>query len=112
MNLKQKTCVSCEGGDIAPLTSGEAETLLVQIPGWEISEDVKKISNRYAFKDFKSALVFVNKVGVIAEIENHHPDIHMTDYKYVNIDLSTHAIGGLSENDFIVAAKIDGIDDK
>ena len=72
--------------------------------------DNKKIRKEFTFKDFKEALVFVNNVGEIAEAEGHHPDIHLTDYKHAAIELSTHATGGLSENDFIVAAKIDALE--
>ncbi len=106
MNLIEQKCVSCEGG-VAPLEKVEAEILLEQIPGWELSADDKTISKKYSFKNFKEALAFVNKVGEIAEGEGHHPDIHLTDYRHVEIILSTHAIGGLSQNDFILAAKID-----
>lgn len=89
------------------LSRDEIETMLPETPLWDVSEDRKHISRSYAFKNFKEALVFVNKVGAIALSEKHHPDIHLTDYKNVRIDLSTHAIGGLSPNDFILAAKID-----
>ncbi len=105
-DLTEQKCVACEGG-VTPFDKEEALVLLRQIPGWEVSEDGKTISKKYIFKDFKEALGFVNKVGLLAESEGHHPDIHMTDYKNVCIDLSTHAINGLSNNDFIMAAKID-----
>lgn len=106
MNLTEQKCVACEG-NVTPFDKDEAIVLIKQIPGWEISANAKSISRKYTFKDFKESLEFVNKVGTIAESEGHHPDIHMTDYKHVEIDLSTHAIDGLSQNDFIVAAKID-----
>ena len=106
MNLTEQKCVACEG-DVRPFDKEEAEVLLKQVPYWELSKDAKSITKKYTFADFKEALVFINKVGEIAESEGHHPDIHLTDYKYVEIDLSTHAIRGLSQNDFIVAAKID-----
>ncbi len=105
-DLTEQKCVACEG-NVTPYDREEAMVLLRQVPGWEVSEDGKTISKKYIFKDFKEALGFVNKVGLIAESEGHHPDIHMTDYKNVRIDLSTHAIDGLSNNDFIMAAKID-----
>ena len=76
----------------------------VQTTQW--NETGGYLQKSFEFKDFKEALAFINKVGAIAESEGHHPDIHLVDYKFVNIDLSTHAIGGLSQNDFIVAAKI------
>jgi 4a-hydroxytetrahydrobiopterin dehydratase len=106
MDLTQQKCVACEGG-VTPFDKDEAVILLKQIPGWELSSDGKTISKKYTFKDFKEAMIFVNNVGAIAEAEQHHPDIHLVDYKNVIIDLSTHAINGLSQNDFILAAKID-----
>ena len=106
MNLTEQKCVACEGG-MPPLMREEAQILLKQIPGWELSTDATSISRSYVCKDFQDALDFIHRVGAIAESEGHHPDIHLTDYKNVRIDLSTHAIGGLSSNDFIVAAKID-----
>lgn len=104
--LTQQKCEACEGG-VAPLNKVEAEILMRQTPGWLLSDDVKIISKSYQFKDFKEALAFVNKVGELAESEGHHPDIHLTDFKHVTIELTTHAIDGLSNNDLILAAKID-----
>ncbi len=106
MNLTEQKCKACDGG-VTAFGKEEAEILIKQIPGWELSEDGKFISKKYSFKNFKEALAFVNMVGGIAESEGHHPDIHLTDYKNVSINLSTHAIKGLSQNDFILAAKID-----
>jgi 4a-hydroxytetrahydrobiopterin dehydratase len=106
MQLTEQKCVACEGG-MPPLSRVEAQILMQQTPGWELSEDAKTISRTYECKGFQDALAFANKVGVIAESEGHHPDIHLTDYKKVRIDLTTHAIGGLSQNDLIMAAKID-----
>ncbi len=106
MNLTEQKCMACEGGVMA-FSHSESEILIKQIPGWELSGDGKAINKKYTFKNFKEALAFVNKVGGIAESEGHHPDIHLTDYKHVAINLSTHAISGLSQNDFILAAKID-----
>ena len=78
------------------------------VKDWMLAEDAKSISKNFKFKDFKEALAFVNKVGDIAESEGHHPDIEL-GWGKVTITLSTHAIGGLSQNDFIVAAKINNI---
>lgn len=105
MDLTQKKCVACEG-DVPPLNKIEAEVLLKQIPGWGLSDDAKSLSRTYKFKDFAEALAFVNRVGTIAESEGHHPDIEL-GWGRVKIVLTTHAIKGLSENDFIVAAKVD-----
>ncbi|MES2930975.1 MAG: 4a-hydroxytetrahydrobiopterin dehydratase [Patescibacteria group bacterium] len=106
MDLTQQKCVPCEGGT-EPMTKADAEAMReYHVKDWILSADAKNISRKFEFKDFAEALDFVNKVGVIAETEGHHPDIHLADYKFVTVDLSTHAIGGLSQNDFIVAAKI------
>ena len=107
MDLTQKHCVPCEGG-VFPLAGAELEPFLKQTPDWKLSDDKFSISKNFKFKDFAGALAFVNKVGAIAETEGHHPDIALAWGK-VNVTLSTHAIGGLSENDFILAAKIDRI---
>jgi len=114
-DLLRKKCVPCEGG-VPPLTHKEIGELMPQVPGWELKEEenpnlkklgaAAKISKEYKFKDFIGAVNFVNKVAEIAEGEGHHPDIAV-HYNKVTLELSTHAILGLSENDFILAAKID-----
>jgi|GEM_PF-184744 len=104
--LTEQKCMACEGG-VIPFSKAEADILIMQIPSWDISFDTKSIFRRYSFKNFKEALAFVNKIGALAELEGHHPDIYLKDYKFVELTLSTHAIGGLSQNDFILAAKID-----
>ncbi len=91
-----------------PLTIQEAETHMNERQGWALSGDSRKISKDVKFKDFAEALSFANKIGAIAEAEGHHPDLTVKWGK-VGIELSTHSIGGLSENDFIVAAKIDAL---
>lgn len=106
-SLLDKKCVPCEGG-MPPLTPAEIEPLMKEISGWSMI-DTKQIEKEYVFKNFKQAVAFINKVAAIAEAEGHHPDILLHGWKKVKIMLSTHAIGGLSENDFIVAAKIDSI---
>ena len=90
-----------------PFSREKAEEMLKEIPGWELSGDGKSISKKYRLKDFKEALAFIDRAGKIAEDEGHHPDIHLTQYKFVTINLNTYAINGLSQNDFILAAKID-----
>ena len=105
-DLLKKKCVPCEGKGIKPFTRTEAEDYLMQINGWILDGEGKKISKEYKFKDFIGAVNFVNLVADIAEQEEHHPDIHI-HYNKVTLELWTHAIGGLSENDFIVAAKVD-----
>ena len=105
MDLTQKKCKPCEGG-VPPLTEEQTNNLLKQIPSWTIKEG--NVFKQFKFKDFKEAMAFVNKVAGIAEQENHHPDITIS-YSQVSIGLWTHAINGLSENDFILPAKIDDI---
>jgi 4a-hydroxytetrahydrobiopterin dehydratase len=105
MDLLNKKCVPCEGG-VFSLTREEAEKYLAEVSGWTLDEKTLKISKEYKFKDFIGAINFVDKISEIAEGEGHHPDIHIF-YNKVLLELSTHAIGGLSENDFILAAKID-----
>ena len=107
--LTQKKCRPCEGmGN--PFDISQAVDQLKDIPGWQIDQDGKMISREYHAKNFMAAVNFIRKVAEIAESEDHHPDIHLTGYRNLKIDLSTHAIGGLSENDFIVAAKINELD--
>lgn len=106
MDLISKKCVACEGGTL-PLTGAALEPYRKEVKGWEVIEG-KKIQKTFTFKDFKSALAFTNAVGNIAEAEGHHPDIRLSWGKVV-VELWTHAIGGLSENDFIVAAKINRV---
>ncbi len=105
MDLAHKKCVPCEGG-IDPFNTEQAAPYLAVVPGWEMSADGTSIHREYTFPDFKKALDFVNGVGAIAESEGHHPDI-VLQWGKVAISLSTHAIKGLSENDFILAYKID-----
>lgn len=102
--LAQKTCTACTG-DESPLAPAEIEKYLIQTPGWQNSKNTA-ICRQLITKNFKDALALINQIGQIAETEGHHPDICLYDYKKVSITLSTHAISGLSENDFIVAAKI------
>lgn len=105
INLIQKKCVPCEGG-VPTLTEEEIKKYMTELKeGWEVQDNIK-IQKLFKFKDFKEAMVFVNKVADLAESEGHHPDINI-NYNKVDITLWTHAIGGLSENDFILAAKID-----
>ncbi len=106
-DLATRTCVACEGG-VAPLTAIEAGVLLRQLDDWVLAADALSISKTFAFPDFATALAFVNEVGAIAESEGHHPDIAF-GWGKATISLTTHAIGGLSENDLILAAKVDRI---
>ena len=118
-NLLSKKCLPCEGG-AKPLTRPEAEELLKQTPEWKIIENQSGrprprsqashllISRTFTFKNFKETRTFFTKVADIADSENHHPDFEVSWGK-CTLTLWTHAIGGLSENDFIVAAKVDAL---
>ena len=108
MSLLQKKCKPCEDKNMKPLGKESAEELLREVSEWDMAKDGKKISREFKFRDFLGSMGFIDKVADIAEIEGHHPDIHIY-YDKVVLDLSTHSIGGLSENDFIVAAKINAI---
>jgi len=104
--LKKKKCQPCEGG-VPPVPREEAERLLKDLSGWELTEDGIRIRREWTVKHFMAAMDFFNRVAELAEDEGHHPDLHLVGYRSVVIELWTHAIGGLSENDFITAAKID-----
>lgn len=105
--LAKKKCVPCEEGG-EPLTKPEAEKLLVELNEWMLIDDAHMLAKSFHFKDFAESMEFVNKVAAIAEEEGHHPDLTIS-YSDVGVELTTHAMEGLSENDFIVAAKIDEI---
>ncbi len=105
MDLNTKKCKPCEGG-ISPLSPEEVAGLVNQIAeGWNVLEN-RKIIKDFSFVNFLHTMDFVNKVAAIAEEEGHHPDM-LVSYGKLKIELWTHSIGGLSENDFILAAKID-----
>jgi len=105
-DLTTKHCVPCEGG-IPALAGAELARHLEAVPEWKLTPDGKRIRREWRVQDSATALDFFNRVGQIAEAEDHHPDLHLVGYRNVAIELWTHAIGGLSENDFILAAKID-----
>jgi len=105
--LAAKSCTPCRGG-IPPLTIGEAERYLAQSPGWDLLDDGRKIQRTYRFKNFREALTFVQRAGELAEAEGHHPDI-LFGWGYATVSLQTKKIKGLHENDFIMAAKLDGL---
>ena len=104
--LTAKKCEPCEGGvDPCPLPFVQEQ--LEKIPGWYLTNSNQRIRKDWTVKNFMAGMAFFEKVAVLAEDDGHHPDIHLEAYKNVSIELWTHAIGGLSENDFILAAKID-----
>jgi 4a-hydroxytetrahydrobiopterin dehydratase len=104
--LAARRCVPCEGG-VPALTPDEAQALLRELDGdWKLASDSKSLTRSLKFRDFYRTMSFVNAVAHIANVEDHHPDLEV-GYGYCRIRYSTHAIGGLSQNDFICAAKID-----
>lgn len=105
--LTQKHCVPCEGG-AKPLSRAEAEKLRASLTGWSMNQEAKEISRLYQFKNYYQTMAFVNALAWIAHQEDHHPDLEV-GYNRCLVRYSTHAIGGLSENDFICAAKINAL---
>jgi len=102
MELERQKCVSCEG-KVEALSHEEANQLILDTPGWEIIDD--RIEKTFKFSDFHEAMDFANQIAHIADEENHHPDLYIAWGK-ARVELSTHKVGGLSKNDFIMAAKI------
>lgn len=108
MDFAKKKCVPCEGG-VPASTGPQVEEALRELSGWEAQDDHRKLHKRLRFRDFKDAMRFVNALADLAEAEGHHPDFAV-HYSTVDVTLWTHAVGGLTENDFIVAAKLDGLE--
>jgi 4a-hydroxytetrahydrobiopterin dehydratase len=107
-DLSGRSCKPCEGG-VAPLTAAAAQTLMSELARqWQLAADARSIRREFKFKDFYRTMSFVNALAHVANIEDHHPDLEV-GYNYCRVLFTTHAIGGLSENDFICAAKIDRI---
>jgi len=102
-DLSTKTCKPCEGG-VPPLEQSEIDHLLLQLADWE--QSANEIAKTYRFKNYYETMAFVNATAWISHRENHHPDLTVS-YRECQVRYSTHAIGGLSENDFICAAKVD-----
>jgi 4a-hydroxytetrahydrobiopterin dehydratase len=106
--LVARKCVPCEGG-VAPYSLAESQAQLERLADWHLTPDGKRIRRTWRAKNFMAAVDFFNRVATLAEADGHHPDLHLEEYRNVAIELWTHAIGGLSENDFILAAKIDQV---
>jgi len=104
--LTSRKCVPCEGG-VPKLTQQEAEAQVNQLEGWSICHNGERIRKEWKVRNFMAGMNFFNEVAEVAETEGHHPDLRIWGYRNVEIEIWTHAIGGLSENDFILAAKID-----
>lgn len=109
-DLKEQKCAPCEGGT-QPLDPERIKTLLAQVSGWEVSEDNKRISRRFEFKGFYKTMAFINAMAWVANQEGHHPDFE-GGYNFCLVNFTTHAIDGLSENDFICAAKLNALLDE
>jgi len=107
-DLVAKKCLPCEGG-VAKYSRAEAESQLATLPAWHLTHDGTRIRRDLALKNFRDCVKLLNNVAALAEREQHHPDLHLEGYRTVWIEIFTHAIGGLSENDFILAAKIDAL---
>ncbi len=102
----KKKCLPCEGIGRA-MTKQEAADHLKNFPGWVLADDGKSMERQYTLKNFVEAVERINRIKDIAEGEGHHPDLHLTGYKRLKVVLYTHALGGITENDLIVASKID-----
>jgi 4a-hydroxytetrahydrobiopterin dehydratase len=107
-DLQGKRCVPCEGG-VPRYTPTEAEAQVQQLPAWRLTHDATRIRRDWTLRNFRDAVKLLNNVAALAEREQHHPDLHLEGYRRAWIEIFTHAVGGLSENDFILAAKIDAI---
>jgi 4a-hydroxytetrahydrobiopterin dehydratase len=104
--LVNKKCQPCEGG-VAPFAIDDARAQLKQLVGWKFTHDGQRIRKDWIVKNFMAGIDFFNRCADVAESEGHHPDLHIEGFRNLSVELWTHAIGGLSENDFILAAKID-----
>ncbi|WP_146398100.1 4a-hydroxytetrahydrobiopterin dehydratase [Planctomycetes bacterium CA13] len=105
-NLAKSKCVPCEGG-VPPLDRPSIDTMIQSFSHWGLSEDGKSIQRKINCKTFAKAIEQIREIASIAESQQHHPNLHLTGYRYLQVEWTTHAIGGLSENDFVMAAKID-----
>lgn len=104
--LTSKKCQACEGG-VAKYSPPEVQEQLANLTGWRLTNDGQRIRKDWVVKSFTAGIDFFRDVAELAEAEGHHPDLHLEGYRNAWIELSTHAVGGLTENDFILAAKID-----
>jgi 4a-hydroxytetrahydrobiopterin dehydratase len=104
-DLLRRRCVACESG-VPRLAAEQVQQLLAALPAWRLTDDGQRLRREWRVKDFVVGLDFFQRIGQIAEQEDHHPDLHLVGYRNVAVEIWTHAIGGLSENDFILAAKI------
>ncbi|GMH41706.1 hypothetical protein BSKO_09616 [Bryopsis sp. KO-2023] len=113
IGLTSRKCKPCEGGNVPVLEESEIDRLRNQVPGWMVVKDGEgsgKIRQEWKVKNFTSGLELFKRIAVIAEDQGHHPDLHLTGFNTVAAELSTHSVGGLTENDFIMAAQINKLD--
>ncbi|MCC9658331.1 4a-hydroxytetrahydrobiopterin dehydratase [Rhodopirellula halodulae] len=108
IDWKLKRCVPCEGG-VDQISADTATFHLKALPNWELNDNGTTIRRRLNTGNFVKAVSLIQSIADLAEAEQHHPDLHLTGYRHLEVVLTTHAIGGLSENDFILAAKIDTV---
>ncbi len=106
-SLIKKRCLACEGG-VSPLSEQQTQKLLGQINSWAVNADSKELYRDFRFNDYYQTMAFVNAIAWMAHQENHHPDLEV-GYNHCLVKYTTHAINGLSQNDFICAAKVDAI---
>ena len=106
--LSSKKCVPCEGG-VPKYSLEDAKSQVSALEGWQLTHDGTRIRRDWKTTNFRDGIKLMNNIGALAEREQHHPDLHLENYRHIWVELYTHAIGGLSENDFILAAKIDQI---
>ena len=107
--LASRNCAACTT-KTQPLGGDRVRELLGQVPRWKWSQDGKRITRHWRVLDFATGLDFFRRIGDVAEAEDHHPDLHLANYREVTVELWTHAAGGLTDNDFIMAAKIDALE--
>jgi 4a-hydroxytetrahydrobiopterin dehydratase len=106
--LSERRCGPCSG-KTAPLADNRVREMLREVPEWKLNPDGKRIARNWRVKDFSAGLDFFRRIEDVANAEDHHPDLHLANYRDVTVELSTHAVGGLTDNDFIMAAKIDAL---
>ncbi|KAK3037414.1 hypothetical protein RJ639_030176, partial [Escallonia herrerae] len=111
-DLSIKKCVPCDSKDLRPMTEEAANNLIQQVPQWNLVKEggVLKLNRSWKVKTFMKGLAFFEEVARLAEAEGHHPDLHLVGWNNVKIEIWTHSVGGLTENDFVLAAKISGLD--
>jgi 4a-hydroxytetrahydrobiopterin dehydratase len=107
--LADRTCGPCSG-KTQPLAAARVRELLAEVPDWKLSGDGKRIARSWRVRDFTTGLDFFRRIADVAEAEDHHPDLHLANYRDVMVELWTHVAGGLTDNDFIMAAKIDALE--